>query len=285
MLRFLRCVPLVTFVLLATACSAISLGYSALPGLGIFTLDRYFSFDDTQRDFARTALNDLQTWHRKQELPEYRRILVSIKQRTQKSLTPADLDWFRSELNQRYMAITEKTIPQVAELALTAKPAQLQKMRNRLTDQNKESREKYLQPNLAKRNADRLKRSVDRFEDYVGSLSDAQKKMVEETLQQVPSTDETWYEERLLRQKQLSDLLEQIRRDQPSKELAAKSLTAYFAKSTEPADPKNAGYYDRALKMSDDMTLKLVASLDARQKQTLEKKIDSWISDIDGLIR
>jgi hypothetical protein len=285
MLRFLIAVSLITFVLLTAACSAVSLGYSALPGLGVFTLDRYFDFDETQREFVRGGLNDLQAWHRKQELPEYRRILLSIKQRNQKNLTPADLEWFRGELSQRYAAVAEKSLPQIAQLALTAKPAQLQKMRNRLADQNKETREKYLQPNIAKRNAERLKRSVDRFEDYVGSLREEQKKMIDETLQQVPSTDESWYEDRLQRQKQISDLLEQIRREQPTKETAAKLLRDYLARTTEPADAKNAGYYDRALKMSDDMTLKLFASLDQKQRQALDKKIDSWIADIDGLMR
>jgi Family of unknown function (DUF6279) len=193
--------------------------------------------------------------------------------------------WFRAELNQRWNALIDQSVPQVAELALTVKPQQIKKMRERLADQNKEAREKYLQPDLTKRNAERLKRSVDRFEDYVGRLSDAQKKMIEETLQQIPSTDETWYEERVIRQKNFEALLEQIRREQPSKEVATKLLKDFLAKASEAADPKNAAYFDKALKMSDDMTLKLTASLDDKQRQTLNKKIDGYIGDIDGLLR
>jgi hypothetical protein len=285
MLNLVRFAPLVVFVMLATACSAVGLGYSALPGLGVFTMDRYFGFDDSQREFVRLGLGELQTWHRKQELPEYKRLLVSIKERNQKKLTEADLEWFRGELGKRFMAVVDYSAVQVAELALTMKPQQLKKMRDRLADQNKEAREKYLNPDLTKRNSERLKRSVERFEDYVGSLSDAQKKMVETTLQQVPATDETWYEERLIRQKKLDALLDQIRREQPSKDIAAKQLRELAAKSSEPADPKNAAYFDRSLKMSDDMTLRLMASLDDRQKQTLNKKIDGYIGDLEGLMR
>jgi hypothetical protein len=285
MLRLIRSLPLIAFALMATACSVAGLGYSALPGLGVFSLDRYFSFDDNQRDFVRLGLNDLQKWHRKQELPEYKRLLVNIKQRNQKPLSDADLVWFRGELNQRWNALIDYSAPQVAELALTVKPQQIKKMRDRLADQNKEAREKYLQADLNERNAERLKRSVDRFEAYVGSLSDAQKKMIEQTLQQIPATDETWYEERLTRQKSFETLLEKIRREQPSKELATKILKDYLRKVSEAADPKNAAYFEKSLKMSDEMTLRLTASLDDKQRQMLNKKIDSYIGDIDGLLR
>ncbi len=285
MLRLFRSVPLALFVLVATACSAVGVGYNVLPGLGVFTLDRYFNFDDTQRDMVRFGLNDLQSWHRRQELPEYKRILQSIKTRNQKPLTVADMDWFRSELGKRFDAVAERSLPQMAELALTAKPAQLNKMRQRLATQNKESREKYLQPDINKRNTERLKRSVDRFEDYVGKLSEEQKKLINDSLQQVPSTDETWFEERLARQKTLNTLLEGIMRDQPSKEVATKSIRDYLAKIAEPADPKNAGYYERALKMNDEILIKLMASLDNKQRLTLDKKIDGYIADLDGLMR
>jgi hypothetical protein len=85
MVRLIRSLPLIVFALLTTACSVAGLGYSALPGLGVFTLDRYFNFDDSQRDFVRLGLNDLQKWHRTKELPEYKRLLVNVKQRNQKS--------------------------------------------------------------------------------------------------------------------------------------------------------------------------------------------------------
>ncbi len=279
--------PLIVCLLLATilgaACSVISLGYSALPTYAAWQIDRYYSFDDTQREQVRLALNNLQNWHKKGELPEYRKLLIETRNRSKRNLQDNDLKWMRDQLEIRWTTTVEKIALPAAELALTLKPEQLDRMRRRMDDLNKENRAKYFQSDLKERGSERLKRSVDRYQDFFGDLSTAQIQLIQSHLDQIPMTDESWYVERLARQRTFAQLLERIRKEQPPKELAARWLRDYMINASNPSDPSRQAYFDRAIKMGDDMTTKLFASLTPQQRQVFAKKLDGWIVEVSGL--
>ena len=277
--------PLIASCLIATGCSTISLGYNVLPAYALFSIDRYFAFDDAQRTQVRLALDDLHVWHRKQELPQYRKLLAEITKRSKQTLQMDDMRWFRDQLNIRWAITAEKIAPPFADLALTLRPEQLSRMRNRFADQNKEAREKYFQADLAERNQERIKRSVERFDTFLGSISDKQALAIADQLKALPITDESWYIERLARQKTFSDLVEKIRKEQMPKDQAAAALKDYMFKVNNASDPTRQPYFDRALRVSDEMTIALHSSMDAGQRGYLAKKLEGWMLDIDGLVR
>jgi Family of unknown function (DUF6279) len=279
--------PLIVCLLLATllasACSVISLGYTALPTYAAWQLDRYYSFDDTQREQVRLSLNNLHSWHRKSELPEYRKLLVEVRSRSKRNLQESDMQWMRDQLEVRWNVTAEKIALPMAELTLTLKPEQLVRMRNRMEDQNKENRAKYLKTDLKERNAERLKRTVARYENFFPDLTDSQEQLIQEYLDQIPPTDESWYKERLVRQKAFAQLLDKIRKEQTNKEQGAKWLKEYMLAAGTTPDPARKAYFDKAVKVGDAMTLKLFASLSPEQRAGLAKKLDGWLSEISGL--
>ncbi len=280
--------PLIVCLLLATlfasACSVISLGYSALPTYASWQLDRYYSFDDTQREQVRVALNNLQNWHRKSELPEYRKLLLEVRNRSKRNLQENDMQWMRDQLEVRWNVTAEKIAMPMAELTLTLKPEQLERMRNRMEDQNKENRAKYLQANLKDRAAERLKRTVERYENFFPDLTTNQEQLIQGYLDQIPSTDDTWYKERLARQKTFSQLLDKIRKEQTNKEQGANWLKEYMLAAGTTQDPARQAYFDKAVKVGDLMTIKLFASLSAEQRAGMAKKLDGWIAELSGLM-
>jgi Family of unknown function (DUF6279) len=280
--------PLIVCLLLATllasACSVISLGYSALPTYASWQLDRYYSFDDTQREQVRLALNNLQNWHRKSELPEYRKLLLEVRNRSKRNLQENDMQWMRDQLEVRWNVTAEKIALPMAELTLTLKPEQLERMRKRMEDQNKENREKYLQADLKERSAERLKRTVDRYENFFPDLTASQEQLIQGYLDQMPPTDDTWYKERLARQKTFTQLLDKIRKEQTTKEQGAKWLKEYMLAAGTTPDPARQAYFDKAVKVGDVMTVKLFASLSAEQRAGMAKKLDGWIAELSGLM-
>jgi Family of unknown function (DUF6279) len=283
MRRLIRWLPLIACVVLTTSCSVVSLGYFALPTYALWQIERYFSFDDTQREQVRLALNDLHTWHKRNELTEYRRILVEAKARAARPLVQADLAWFTDQINKRWVATAERVALPAAELALTLKSEQLQQMRKRFEILNKESREKFFQPDLKERSAKRLERTVDRYEDFFGELSDAQKQTIATYLTQIGPNDD-WFAERNARQKSFADLLEKIRVEQPQKDLAARWLRDYMVNAPTTVSPSRKAYFDRSLKLGDEMTLQLHSSLTANQQAHLSKKLEGWAGDVAALI-
>lgn len=280
---FTRWLPLIVCVVLTTSCSVVSLGYFALPTYAQWQLERTFSFDDAQREQVRLALGDLQKWHKRNELPEYKRLLVEAKARAAKPLVQSDLTWFTDQITKRWVATAERLALPAAELALTLKPEQLQKMKMRFETQNKESREKYFQPDLKERNAKRLERTVKRYEDFFGELSDAQKQTIASFLAQIGPNDD-WFAERNVRQKSFSDLLEKIRVEQPPKESAASWLKDYMVSVPTTASPNRKAYFERSIKLGDEMTLQLHASLSPSQQTTLSKKLEGWANDVTALM-
>jgi hypothetical protein len=279
--------PLIVCLLLATllasACSVISLGYRALPSYAAWQLDRYYSFDDTQREQVRVALDNLHGWHRKSELPEYRKLLIEVRNRSKRNLQEDDMQWMRDQLELRWNVTAEKIAFPMAELALTLKPEQLVRMRRRMEDQNKENRAKYLQTDLKERNAERLKRAVERYENFFPDLTTNQEQLIKGYLDQIPPTDESWYQERIARQKTFTELLDKIRREQTNKEQSAKWLKEYMLAAGTTPDPARQAYFDKAVKVGDAMTLKLFASLSAEQRAGLAKKLDGWLAEVSGL--
>jgi Family of unknown function (DUF6279) len=282
--RFLW-LPLVVSCLIATGCSIASLGYSALPSYALWSLDRYFSFDDTQRNQVRLALNELQDWHRSQELGEYKKLMVSAQQRLKNNVKPQDLSWVRDESNKRWTVTVDRIVQPMAQVALTLKPEQIERAKQRIAQTNKESRAKYLQTDLKEREQERYKRNAERFEDFFGSLDDAQKTQLQSLMNDAPKQDEIWFEERVARQKLFIELLTKIRTEQPSTPVAATWLRNYMSGLTSTADPSRQAYFDSLIKASDNTTLTMLAMMSAEQKNNLNQKIGGYIKEIDKLIR
>ena len=71
-----------------TGCSAVRLGYNKLPEIASWYLDSYIDFTDSQGSLAKVALQKLQAWHRKEELPAIAELLVQAQTLAPQNITP-----------------------------------------------------------------------------------------------------------------------------------------------------------------------------------------------------
>lgn len=271
--------------LIATGCSVIGLGYSALPAYGLWQVGRFVSLDDAQQEFVRQALGEFHQWHRNNELPQYRKMLVEVQKRTQRPVQEADLSWVRDQIDTRWRVTSEKVAPALAELALTLNADQIRQIQRRLDRQNREHREKFLPEDVQERQKRRVSRTIERFESFVGDLNPAQKKIIQTALEQTSARDETWFEERLQRQTNFRDLAEKIRVQKPSRETATAWMKDYLINAPKPSTPQRKAIVDRSLQIGDQMTVDLLATLTTDQRKKLANKLSGWTKDIESLIR
>ena len=81
-------------LLLATGCSSgVRIGYNQAEMLVGWTLSDYVEFEPHQRDLFGQKFRALHDWHRREQLPEYARLLREARDRVEDGLTRDDIDW------------------------------------------------------------------------------------------------------------------------------------------------------------------------------------------------
>jgi hypothetical protein len=83
---------LTLFALVAlTGCSTIKVAYNNSDDLLYWWVDSYVDLQDGQKQLTRDTLNELQRWHRQQQLPEYAALLQKLRAMAPHDITPAQV--------------------------------------------------------------------------------------------------------------------------------------------------------------------------------------------------
>lgn len=188
--RLLGWVGLACLVALS-GCSALQLGYNNADTLIHWRGAKYFGFEDEQKaDFERRVQKFL-AWHRKNELPRYAHLAQDLADRLARGVSLADLVWgydsFQRHLRQSMVAGSGE----ISELLDALSPAQIERFRERLEKENSDFAKEYgLRDAPEERRARRVKRNVERMEDWFGPLTDAQLERVALYSKRAPLEDE-----------------------------------------------------------------------------------------------
>lgn len=276
---------LLAAVALATAggCSAIKLGYETLPTWAFFQIDRYWRLDSRQSELVRARLDEFQHWHRRNELPQYARFLEGIKERARDRIDEGDLKRWREAADARWAAMTQHAAAPLAEVALTLKPEQIERMRKRLDEQNAEFRRKNLPADPAERQEKRIERIADRAEFFFGRLNDAQREAVRRHAAAVAAEDEAMYAERLARQQAVVATFEKIATTRPAPEEARRQLESVFAQLWKPHDAQRVAALDRSSAATEQLTVALVNAATPPQKSKMAQRLSTWTGDLQIL--
>ena len=174
-----------------SGCSALQLGYNNADTLLHWRGGQYFGFEDEQKaDYERRVKRFL-AWHRKYELPGYARLANDLSDRLARGVSQADLVWgydsFQTYLRQSLKAGTGE----VGELLDALSPAQIEKFQERLDKENRDFAKEYrLREAPEERRARRVKRNVERMEDWFGPMTEAQVERIAQYSKRAPLDDE-----------------------------------------------------------------------------------------------
>ena len=168
-----RIAALAVFLLL-TACSAVQLGYNSADTLLRWRGEQYFDFQGEQSQAYAEKVARFMRWHRSRALPEYVRLAEDAARRIERGLSREDLVWGYDTTREQVKTALGVAAGEVAGLLDQLSPAQFENLERRLARDNRDFAKEQLEGTPDERRKKRLKRTVERLEDWVGDLSDAQ---------------------------------------------------------------------------------------------------------------
>ena len=259
-----------------SGCSALQLGYNSADTLLHWRASQYFSFDGEQKAAYERRVQRFLGWHRRTALPQYARLAHEMGDRLARGISQADLAWgydsFQVQLRQSLQAGSEE----MGELLDALSPGQTERFQTRLAKENREYAKKNgLAETPAERRAMRVKRNVERLEDWFGALTDAQKERVGLYSARAPLDD-------ALRDRDRRRLQEELLAMVQAKE-AKKRLTPWALAWEHNRDPVYASMRSENQQEYYSMMLDLDKMLSAEQRNRAVQRLRGFAGDFVAL--
>ena len=209
-----------------SGCSTLKLVYNQSDDLIYWWLDGYADLQDTQKQFTRDALTDLQRWHRQQQLPEYVALLKRMQAIAPNDITPAQVCAVTEDMQSSFIRVLRHIEPASAQLSSQLSADQLRSVRKRFDKTNKTWKEDWLDPSTEERLRYRTKQATNRLEDFYGRLDKPQREALHQWLSTSIFDPASSYTEREHRQADTIQTLQRIAQDSnaPNKQEQAQSL-------------------------------------------------------------
>jgi len=277
----LRTVFALALFAIAAGCSSVRVGYNNADTLLLYTLDNYLDLNRSQQQLARDRFRVLLAWHRSTQLHGYADLIEAAGKRIDGRVAADEVLALNLEMNRRLVAVGEQAAPDVAALALTLQPAQLDRFARKLAEDNTKTRRE--EAGRKRSFEHRTKRGIERAEEWFGSVSPRQEELIRNALAERPDSEDWWIHERELRRSDLLALLRRIHAEQPAVDEAARWMREYFAVLTEPRDPERRARMHEFRRGNAELIATLVNTASPEQKATLLKKLHGYAEDFTAL--
>ncbi|UOD50294.1 DUF6279 family lipoprotein [Orrella daihaiensis] len=277
-----RLVMLCSITLLA-ACSSVQLAYNNAPLLLQYQMDSYLDLDDEQEALLAQELRSFQAWHRKDELPVYAQTMRqwAAKLDQPRIFTAQELLEKQQQFQQALLIVAERSAYRLAPLVLTLSERQRLQLQASFDESNAEyAAENLNNPEAA--SAERLERFSERYEDWLGSLTQEQEQILAGWLAQQPSRAKLWGQERIERQKALLQLLANAQ-DQPSAQVAATELHNYFQSLSRYRVAELQVDREARLQSLAELTASMLNSMTDKQRRHLQQRLLTYAGDFEAL--
>lgn len=309
---FGRWVPLVASCFVATGCSMASLGYEFFPTWASWQVDSYLSLDAEQKIIVHRRLGELHGWHRQAQLPAYVDFIKTVKQRPLGSSTPEEASRIRQQVMGVWQPVADQLSPALAELLLTLKPQQLDRLNDQFAKANAKIREEYMPAprsgwfagrapaasdatpgaadaatggsrvsaqQQARREA-RVTRFQKRIEYFLGDLNPEQQRVLRDLAAEMPATEEVMLAEREARQQRFLALARRIQKEAPSQVEAERWCREFLATLWLSPDNNRRARIEVAGKASDQLTARMMATATPDQQAYFVDRMQRWERDL-----
>ena len=198
-------------LLLLGGCSTLRLAYNQSDTVVYWWVDRHVDLSAEQKTLVRSALADLQTWHRQTQLPEYIALLQRVRAMAPRDITSDEVCSITQEAQASYRRLLHQIEPAATQLLAHLKPEQLRNIQRRYDLGNDEWREEWLDGSAEKRLRHRMQQATKRLEDFYGRLEPGQRERLQQWLEGTGYDPSVSYAERLRRQQDSLQTFERMR--------------------------------------------------------------------------
>lgn len=263
--------------LLICSCSTVRLVYENAETYIRWRATDYLEVEGETAEQLDEAIASFMSWHRKNALPKYATLLDEGGQRFARGLGPDDLNWGYDSVMMQARESLRVAAERIAPLLDRLTPAQIAHLERQLADDNRKFARENLRGGEREQRKRRTERNVERLEDWVGKLSQAQIDRVAQYSARAPLLDEM--------------------RDRDHKRLQAELVKLMRARQCRERLPQFAvewqrgrdAAYSAALEASRKeyfaMALDVDKSLSPQQRSRAQRKLRGYAEDFRKLSR
>ena len=225
-----KALVLVVLGALLGACSTVRFAYDNADAYIRWQVHSYIAVEGEDADELDERIDEFHAWHRKNALPKYVTVAHEAAQRFSDGLSPADLVWGYDSARAQARESLRKAAELVAPLLDRLTPEQIAGMERRIAEENRKFYRANLRGSERERRDRRARQVINRLEDWVGKLTQAQARRVREYVERAPLTDELRDRDRKRLQSQVIAI---VRAHEARARLPER--VAYWEKGREPA--------------------------------------------------
>lgn len=276
LLRWCRVLVLGALLLLS-ACSGTTFVYNRLDFLLPWYVDDYAELNGQQEVYLAELIAPFLAWHRNQELPSYIGIINEIEASLDKPQTAAGIAAIFSHLEAAWLRLEGEALDWLLELGAKLSDEQIAGFLQVMQEQQEEFEEEYLQRTDEEFYEDSYDNLVDNAKEYLGALSDEQRKLLRDASRRLLRSDQAWLGERAQWLKQLAELLKR----EPGWQ---QRLRDSVAERRENPSPEYRRIYEHNMGVVYELIATMLNGRSAEQDQFLRDKLSQLRRDLDMLI-
>lgn len=272
-----------------TGCSAVRLGYNNLPDIASWWLDSYIDFTDTQGSQAKVALQKLQTWHRKEELPAIAELLVQAQTLAPQNITPEQACKIWEAAQVRIESFVQESSRLAAPLVSQLSAKQLKHLEKEWATRNEDWKKQWVQGTPDSRIKKRVDLAAERFNSFYGDLNLEQRQVLKQQFLQSTWSPEASYQRRLKRQQEqliaLQAMSSEITKPAMPLPQVEKALQSLILQSVR---PKDAGDLSKQLQLEQQACQNLAQlhnTMTPAQRLKAQRKLKDYETDVRELMK
>lgn len=235
---------------------------------------------ELQRDVDQ-VITDLHQWHAREEMPRYHQELAKIRTAiANDEVDAAFLDTSYEAVWQAWQRILEQLEPHAQSLLPRLNDAERAQLRESLEQRQQQQIEEFQERQQEDQPQRRLQRAEKNIKTWLGSVNSEQRQLLRQWLAQRVDNQQQWLLYSMQWQAQFLLLVDYPQQQDFEKQLKLLMFSPQELRSDELQQSIEA---NRVL--TTDLVLAIYASMDAKQKRHLLRKIDGYLDDIDGIVR
>jgi hypothetical protein len=268
-----------------SACSAIKLGYNALPTLAYWWLDGYVDFSDEQNPRVRDELARLLAWHRQQELPHFLALLARMEQMATGEISAQQACAVASDVRERLHAVAERAEPGLTALAALLTGREIRHMARKFRRNNERFTQDWVKPARAEWQEKRFEKMLERTETIYGRLDEPQREVLRQRIAQSAYGPARVLGEMQRRQHDLLDVLRRLTAAGGVPEPEGRRLVrGWLADAENSPDPAHRAYQDTVLQEGCATFSLLHQSTTAAQREQAVRRLRAYQRDVRDLM-
>lgn len=271
------------FSLAVAGCSAIKLGYDALPSLAYFWIDGYLDLREAQETQVRSDLARIAAWHRREELPRVADTLAQMQQLAGGDITPQQACSVFDALRARLFAVGDRIEPEATRLAMSLDAHQLRHLERKFHGNDEKFFHDWLEPSPEEQQHKLLKQMTERFEMVYGPLQEAQLAILRERIAQAPYEGSRILAERQRWQKELLQVLRRVTRPGVAPDAARAQVHAWLQHAEHSPDAGFRAWQENFIQEGCRTFAQVQGSTTAAQRQHAVNRLRAYERDLREL--